>query len=213
MPPSRLIVTPTELERNRLRDAGARWDEIHVIGFGLVESAAGMAELLASSRSHATPVTLGDASPSVMLCGIAGTFDPRRFGVGQAIRVDQVRIDGIGIGNRLDGEFQSAASLGWHRDAPLRIDATSGGGGLTALSVAAAASGPREAADRRVRYPDAAIEDMETYSIAAICHAYRVDLTVIRGISNVVGDRRPEHWKIDQACQSIVATAAAMSLG
>jgi futalosine hydrolase len=40
---------------------------------------------------------------------------------------------------------------------------------------------------------------MEGFAVAAACALEGIPLRIVRGISNEVGDRRPEHWRIPAA--------------
>ena len=64
---------------------------------------------------------------------------------------------------------------------------------------AAAAARRGEAAARRDTYQDALAEDMEAFSVALACALHRVPVSVVRGISNVAGDRQRSNWKVEQA--------------
>lgn len=200
-----IVLVATDMEKNRLQSMLKNDAEIVVIGFGLVESAVGVADFI--RRQNFDP-----SSPRPLtLVGIAGTFDPDRFAVGTAIEIHAAMIDGIGVGNHVDEPFQSAADLGWPSHERIVINPNVDPANLV-LSVAAASAGPGEAAWRRQRFaPETstrpsdggpAVEEMETYSVARICQAFGVPLRVIRGISNVVGDRDKTNWRIDQACRA-----------
>jgi futalosine hydrolase len=49
------------------------------------------------------------------------------------------------------------------------------------------------------RYPEVVAEDMEGYAVALACRLENVPLVIVRGISNVVGDRLSENWQIPEA--------------
>lgn len=182
------IVVPTEFEKSRIEPLLRAKTSIRVIGFGLLESAIGTADILRDAKiEHLT------------LVGIAGTFDPGRYPIGTAVEVNLAIVDGIGVGNHLDHTFQSGTELGWSTNAVVPIT----DGEITALSVAAASAGFQEADWRRKRFPTASIEDMETASVAGVCQRFSVSLRVIRGISNVVGDRNSDNWQIEKACQAV----------
>ena len=52
---------------------------------------------------------------------------------------------------------------------------------------------------RRDRYPQAAAEDMEGFAVALACRHAGMELTIIRGISNLAGQRDVKQWVIDDA--------------
>lgn len=138
-----------------------------------------------------------------------------------AIVATSVVQHGVGVGEgRL---YQSAEKMGFNRfnsdlhlQTPDQITLQSSlmnedGGRVTGslrnlvgsfLSVMSASSCPEEAEERRLAYPDAMLEDMETYSIALACHTAGVPLIAIRGISNVAGDRDFANWNSKAAMQA-----------
>jgi len=204
-----LILIPTELERRFLQRWAHGFDRrgdcadvsknpvaVELCGFGLVAAAARTMQLIAERRPQ-----------RVVLIGVGGTLD-QSLRVGSAVEFGSVTVDGIGVGFG-DG-FQSAAAMGWSQwqdptsATPIgdRIDFSSGDGpGL--LSVCAASADARHAALRRQVYPDAVAEDMEGFGVAMACQLMRVPLRIVRGISNVAGDRDFKTWQIESAlCQA-----------
>ena len=75
------------------------------------------------------------------------------------------------------------------------------------LTVMAASAGPQDVAWRRQKFPTAGAEDMEGYAVATACHLAQVPLRIIRGISNVAGDRQQTEWRVAQALQSAAELA------
>ena len=194
-------MVPTALERRRLGDLdGPESAGVHVAvgGFGPVAAAAISAEHLAALRpSH------------VFLLGIAGTFVPERHPVGSALTFGRVAIEGVGAGE--GAALQGPRALGLpqcaanpegnaepiHDELPLH-QSTPGVEALL-LTVCAASDSPAMAEVRRARHPDAVAEDMEGFAVALACARAGVPLTVVRGISNVVGERDPRAWQISPA--------------
>ena len=115
--------------------------------------------------------------------GAAGTYDPDRHPVGSA---DHRRLDPVRRHRRRARapRHRSAAELGFADS-----DAIELGDGAELLSVAAAAGSPEEAAERQARHPAAAGEEMEGYAVAVAARLFGVGLTIVRGFSNVAGDR------------------------
>ncbi len=204
-----LVLIPTAAERRRIEDQGGLDPGlalVHVCGFGPVASAARTAELLARLRpAH------------VVLVGIAGTFDEARLPVGSALAFDSVAIEGIGAG---EGErLVGPAALGFPQwpggevGEPARVDdsillagrsrttdaGTSGGPVAQLLTTCAASASPDQARLRRARHPQALAEDMEGYAVALACALANVPVSIVRGASNVVGDRDPSRWRIPAA--------------
>ena len=117
-----------------------------------------------------------------MLVGAAGTYDPERHPVGSAVVAGRIRCDGIGAGPA------PATARPPSSGSPTPTRSTLGDG-AELLSVAAAAGSPAEAADRRARHPGAAGEEMEGYAVAVAARLCGVGLTIVRGFSNVAGER------------------------
>ncbi len=199
-----LILFPTELERRRFGDQGgidAELADVDLCGFGPVAAAARTAQLVAARRPA-----------RVLLVGIAGAYDLAEHPVGSAIEFGRAAIDGVGVG--VGDTFVPPPSLGFPQwpgqDAgeegaphPLAdVVPLSGPEGLHTellLTTCAASDTPELAAQRRERYPAAVAEDMEGFGVALACAFAGVPLRIVRGISNEVGDRRPEHWRIPAA--------------
>lgn len=202
-----LIIVPTAGEMTALsrrlksRRQTTGW-AFQLCGFGPIAAAARTAALISRYR------------PSrVLLAGIAGTFDENRFPIGTACRFDLVSCYGIGVGS---GEhFQSAQSLGWDQfsggDARPKVtdeialistfvgDIPCHGQLLTAC---AASANQLEADQRRRLFPAATAEDMEGFGVAMACALAGVPLQIVRGISNLVGDRKASAWKVDAALEA-----------
>lgn len=203
-----LVLVPTELERRALLALGGFEDaRVELAGFGPVAAAARSAQLL------------GRLAPArVVLVGIAGAFDPERHPIASALVLSAVALDGVGAGE--GAARKSAAELGFPHwpgsdDAcpepigdrlPLAFPAGSGAGLL--LTVAAASDSSAMARARRARFPAAVAEDMEGFGVAVACALERVPLTIVRGLSNAVGERDVRAWRIEPA----LAAARALAL-
>jgi len=207
--PRRLILVPTEMERRSLAlllapvmEQGCR---VALCGFGPVAAAARTAQLLAEH-----------APERVLLVGIAGSLDDR-LAVGAAYRFDRVACYGIGAGS--GGDFVSAGSLGWHQwpgdqgNAPIddliACGPGSGTGGGTdgsrsdlLLTVCAAAASAEDVRLRKQAFPAAMAEDMEGFAVAFACRLRGVPVDLVRGISNVAGDRDKSRWQVAAAVES-----------
>lgn len=220
-----LLLIPTRFELERLQGPLSRrgglppgWTA-HVCGFGQVAAAARTMQLLA--QMPPLPVD------QVLLVGIAGTLSPA-LAVGQAYWFDQVQQDGIGVGTpaAVGGgvdSFRPAAELGWsHWDGPPAREPVGDCLALTGddrpppscpaagqlLSVCAASATPAEAQGRRRRYPNAAAEEMEGFGVAVACRLAGVPLTIVRGISNVAGDRELAGWDVLSALDAVAEAIA-----
>ncbi len=219
-----LLLIPTAFERDRLRPmlqqaapellVSHNW-QIDLCGFGLVAAAARTSQLLAMSQPD-----------QVVLLGIAGSYG-ETLPVGSACRFDSVRCAGVGVGSLDKDDYQSAESLGWSQLTYPRaggleligdqLELSWGSGQPQTsqlanqmtnrrelLSVTGAAASPDAALRRAAMFPFAAAEDMEGYAVALACRIHGVPLSIVRGISNVAGDRVHANWQVTEALQSAV---------
>ena len=192
-----LVLVPTTLELARLEDLGGLGPTAIVApcGFGAVAAAARTAELL----ERLTPAR-------VILVGIAGAYDVKRDPLGSALEFGAVAITGIGVGEGRAhvpppelGFPQWPATEHPPRSAVFdRLELELRAGPLLLTTCAASAS-HEEARERSKRFPEARAEDMEGFSVALACSIAGVPLSIVRGISNAVGDRVSEHWSIPRA--------------
>ena len=196
----RLILVPTDVELRHLEDCGGFGPGralVEVCGFGPVASAARAAERLARLRPR-----------HVFLVGIAGSFDPARHPVGSALTFSRVALDGVGAGEGeelLGPERLGLAQWRSPSDASrpaiveeLPVHPRDGDAALL-LTVCSASDSEGMAAVRRRRHPEAVAEDMEGFAVALACSLADVPLTIVRGISNRVGDRHTKTWRVGDA--------------
>ena len=189
---------PTEIERQHLASQPRfnSYGACELCGFGPVAAAARTASQIAVHKPD-----------RVLLIGIAGTFDSTVLPVGGAAFFSRVRMHGIGVGS--DESFVPAEELGfqqWAGAGPedgtgdelmLTVPIQSGVGSL--LTVSAASASTQDARQRLQRYPGVVAEDMEGYAVALACRLDNVPLVIVRGVSNVVGDRLSANWQIREA--------------
>ncbi|HEY7258313.1 MAG TPA: hypothetical protein VH459_04550 [Gaiellales bacterium] len=131
----------------------------------------------------------------MLLAGAAGTYDPGRLPIGAALDAGAVAIDGIGAGGA------GPAALGFAESDV--IDLAGSGGEL--LSVAEAAATPAAAAERAVRHPAAVGEEMEGFAVAVAAALFGVPLRIVRGASNLAGDRNRSAWRMADALAAVRA--------
>lgn len=216
-----LVLIPTSFEKRIVEPQidpliGQVGGTLQLCGFGPVAAAAGTSQLIARHEpAH------------VWLVGIAGAIG-NRLQIGKAASFNEVACFGIGVGT--GNAFQTASSLGWHqcdsqddlsptgRDRSgdvLALDLVEGVSEidgecdrLQLLTCCAASDSPQDVEDRQRWFPDAVAEDMEGYGVALACSLAGVPLTVVRGISNVAGDRDKSRWKIDHALDAAAGLAS-----
>ena len=158
-----------------------------VCGFGLAAAGAGAAHAIATHRA--------EADSGVVLAGAAGTYDTGRLAIGAALDAGAVGIDGIGAGGA------GPAALGF---AETDVIALAGKGGEL-LSVAEAAATPADAAERAGRHPAAVGEEMEGFAVAVAATLFGVPLRIVRGASNVAGNRDHSSWRMADALAAVRA--------
>ncbi|MSQ43640.1 MAG: hypothetical protein EXR45_05465 [Chloroflexi bacterium] len=211
--------------------AGARTVDvtIEVCGFGLAASGVGAMNALARAERLFRPIGSDlcnapvEGHPATILIGIAGTYDVLRAPVGSVVIGTRATCDGIGAG--AGDDFVAAGAMGWSQGharkglhpvqdsidlATWPIEQLSHIGALDGiprggrvLSVAAASGSMVDAQNRRIRHAEALIEDMEAFAVALATRLSGGSLTVIRGVSNAVGDRDHRNWQTAAALGAV----------
>jgi len=197
-----LLLIPTEGEREQLLidvpTAKSLGCTIEVLGFGVVAAA-----------SRATALVAQHHPRRVILAGIAGTFDESRLAIGTAAEFGQVKL--CGVGRTTESETTSAAAIGWAHWHPSQGPALGDQLPLQpihptashALLTACAASGDIQTAKRRSDEFECAAEDMEGFSVAFACQQANVPLSIMRGLSNVVGVVDKSKWHVADAMNAL----------
>jgi len=195
-----LVLVPTRLELERLeRLGGFPGARVERCGFGPLAAAARTAQLLARRPAR-----------RVLLVGIAGTYRPRTAPVGSALRPGAVRLEGVGVSH--GSTLLTPSELGFPQweERGLRVGerlALAGGRGEL-LTVCAASGSPAEARRRARRHARAVLEDMEAFGVALAARLARVPLDVVRGVSNVAGERELLRWDVRGALRAAHALAS-----
>ncbi len=180
-----LILVPTAAEADLLGDGLP--GPVCVCGFGLAAAGAGAAHAIATHPAA--------AATGVVLAGAAGTYDTARLAIGDAVDAGSVRIEGIGAGG------SGPAELGFAETDVIGLE----GGGGELLSVAEAAATPAGAAARAGRHPAALAEEMEGFAVAVAASLFGAPLRIVRGASNLAGDRDHIGWRLADALQAVRA--------
>ncbi len=197
-----LILVPTAFELQHVQPAledavRAAGGEFAVCGFGPIAAGIVSAQLIAKHSPE-----------KVILVGIAGALNPKAA-IGTADCYSRIGCYGIGAGS--GSGFQSAGDLGWSQftdpesgeafNDTIELENAVGSEAML-LTVCAASANASDVAERLRRFPDAVAEDMEAFSVAMACKLARVPLVVIRGISNIAGDRNKANWEVDAALKA-----------
>lgn len=75
------------------------------------------------------------------------------------------------------------------------------------LTCCSSSASPEQAAARLQFCENAIAEDMEGFGVALACQLHQTPLTIVRGFSNLVSDRRHANWQIRDAMLSAAALA------
>ena len=192
---SKLVLIPTSLEQRVIEPiVQSRLDPdddvIALCGFGMIAAAARTAELLAHHRPD-----------RVFLCGIAGSIGST-LQVGDATAFSEVACYGIGAGTGVD--HKTANDMGWNQWPGIHdvIHLGTAKGPKRLLTVAAASNSIADVQLRVDRFPGAVAEDMEGFAVAMACQLADKPLTIVRGVSNIAGDRDTSNWEIASALTS-----------
>lgn len=210
-----LLLIPTDIERSwgsGLVESIAHKATVELCGFGPVVAGIRATQLIAHYRPE-----------RVLLIGIAGAIQAG-LEIGEAYEFDQVACYGIGVGSGLT--FQTASEMGWSQWPSHSLDSgvhsiadtirlsplasSSSESTRLLLSVCAASANAAEVAIHQQKFPQAMAEDMEGFSVAAACKLARVPLRIVRGISNVAGDREHKNWQAAAAMQAALQLAIAI---
>ena len=206
-----LLLVPSRLELDKLvpEAAGAElpwvWpDRRDAAGAEVLVASCGVGIALAGIEAMAR-LSLTQSN-SLLLVGLAGTFDETRAPVGSLLIGSSVSLHGIGVGEgrshrsladvggALADEARSAAGE-LALALPSQLEARTG----SLLSVAAGCADAEDARGRRARHPDCLAEDMESWAVARAAERAGASCTVLRGISNRAGDRDHAGWRVDEA--------------
>ncbi|WWP23561.1 futalosine hydrolase [Paenibacillus amylolyticus] len=174
----------------------------------------------ASATSDGPGPLAGAGSPAYMLvisAGIGGGF-PGRAGVGSLVVADaMVAAD---LGSQTPDGFLSVDELGFGSSivaadaelaARLRHELKRAGlavSGGTAVTVSTATGTAETAAELLRRVPDAATEGMEGFGVATAAQQFGVPALELRAISNAVGPRDRDAWRIKDALDALQAASS-----
>ncbi len=212
-----LLLVPSRLELDRLVPEAAAtlgpwaWPgRRDAAGGSVIVARCGVGVAVAGVRTAAFLASTGERS--VLLVGLAGSFDGQAAPLGTLLVADRVELHGIGVG---EGEaFRSLAEVGGvlaeeagPAAGPLELAEAPGVPGScgSLLSVTSASMDAGEASARLRRHPGVLGEDMESWPVARAAADAGAPCTVLRGLSNRVGDRDHARWRTDEAFSALRA--------
>jgi futalosine hydrolase len=166
-------------------------------GFGLAASGAGAAWAMGRYlREYTGPIR------HVILIGIAGTYDSITHAPGSAMLATGAQCQGISAGDKRWQQTPPRQGLSpvydevtFHLPVVKKPEIETG----LLLSVAAASASVTEAGERAAQFPGAVAEDMEAFAVGIAAHHYELPMSVIRGISNIAGDRDKTRWQVEES--------------
>ncbi|MDA8227429.1 MAG: futalosine hydrolase [Desulfitobacterium hafniense] len=196
-----LVMTAVEVEREAvMRGLGSdkRFD-VMVAGVGPIAAAVHTSKVLASNKYGL-----------VLSAGIGGGF-PGRAEVGSLVVANEIvaadlgvetlegfsRLDELGFGFTsicVDDSLMSKVALALHE---AKLPVITG----PIITVSTATGTAASAAEMSRRVPEAAAEAMEGYGVALAASSYGVPVLEIRAISNLVGPRDRNAWRIKEALE------------
>ncbi len=210
-------MTAVEVEREAVL-RGVRGDsrfEVLVAGVGPISAAVRTTTALAMANgSEASGFDL------VVSAGIGGGF-ANQADIGTIVVASEVIAADLGV-QTLDG-FSSIDELGFgtnrlqvEPDLSSRLVEALRAGGLTVgfgpiLTLSTATGTAATTAELAKRIPGASAEAMEGFGVAAAAYSRNVPFLEIRGISNRVGPRDRESWRIGEALAALEAACSHLS--
>ena len=190
-----LILVPTVFELSMLDLKPNRGRKVEICGFGPIGSGIGAYQKI----SQHVP-------KHVLLIGIAGSLHVHAQ-IGSAYTFKQVALDGVGADGEDELDLKQLPNVE-NSNVTDRLSMDSGNVFIQShqqnclfelLTVCQSTSDLSIVERRKAHFPEAVAEDMEGYSVALAAHALNVPLTIIRGISNIAGDRNKRNWQIREA--------------
>jgi futalosine hydrolase len=202
-----LVVVAVETEAAAIRPALPSGSDVRVLvgGVGPAASAAATSAALA-----------GQPADLVLSAGIGGGFAP--LSPGSVAVASCIAFADLGA-ETADG-FAHVSALGfgpagYDVDPQLAVELADRTGGRlgSILTVATVTGTEASTSDLLRRYPDAVAEAMEGAGVAAAAAVHGVRCAEIRAVSNVVGPRDREAWRIPDALEALGTAVAAIVAG
>lgn len=193
-----LLLIPTRMDMKQIFGVEhldeSPWDNV-------VIATCGLGQLLTAVNT--TRLLMLDAFDRCLLAGLAGTFEPDRVEVGQAVICRGFHQYGFGFTE--DGQIRSYSQTVIKQlvDADDYIPATWVPNIphvplVDSLSVMSASGDLEEAGNRHEWFGNMLIEEMEGYSAALACSQLQIPFGSVRGVCNIAGDRNHSHWEFEK---------------
>ena len=211
-----LLVAATSFEMEPAREllADEAGVDYLVCGVGLVESAFSLSRFLASSP---------EKFKAVILFGIAGAYMESVAGLLDLCLAEKEILADLGVcmndeitffespKMNVQVEFVLPAGILVHAEEILGDGGFRGKKG-TFVTVNCA-SGTRKRGMYLQENHQALCENMEGAAVVRVCHGFQVPCVELRCVSNMVIDRDPSQWLLEEACEKSGAAAACLVKG
>lgn len=176
-------------------------------GGALLDVLAGGVGPAAVAAATATALAVGDPYDLVVSAGIGGGFAPHAP-LGSVVVADAIVAADLGA-DTPDG-FLAVDELGFGRGVHLppaeltaRLAAATGAVLAPVLTVSTVTGTAARTAELTARHPRAAAEGMEGFGVAEAAAGFSLPCAELRAISNVVGPRDRDAWRIGAALESL----------
>lgn len=193
-----VLVAAWEPELTRFRalaaglDGAASWISMEPVGIGVVDAAAGTAELVARS------------SPSlVVFVGTCGSMRPE-LGIGDVVTAEQVTLVDLSGGAMLHPKTHEVPT-----DARLREALVAAGARPVRVANTLGVTTTDELAARVAAHGD--VKHLEAFGVVRACARAKVACGVVLGVANEVGARGRDQWKDNHVAASARAAEVAFA--
>lgn len=164
------------------------------------------------NAAHAVTLELSRARPSaIVVCGIAGAYPGSGLSIGQVVSAATETYGDLGATSPTG--FLDMAALGFptvagppplYNTFPMQLFPTTTRVPFVTMSSCTGTAAAAHAIESRT---GGAVENMEGAAVAHVAHLHGIPVGEVRAISNIVTDRDPRSWRIQDA-----ATAAQEAL-
>lgn len=192
-----LVCVATELEGAWLRERLADRADVTVVrtGVGPVNAA------------HAVTLALTRHRPSaIVVCGVGGAYPASGLSVGDVVCASEECYGDLGASS--PGGFLDMRALGFpviaapaplYNDLPLSVFPIEPRVKFVTVSTC---TGTAAAAAAIAARTGGGVENMEGAAVAHVAHLHGVPVGEVRGISNLVTDRDPGAWRLQEAARA-----------
>lgn len=174
---------------------GEKFD-VAVCGVGLLEFAVNLSAILAGHRYDC-----------VVQVGICGAYPGRGISIGDVVRVQSETVGDMGV-QEANGFFSPWSRIGGGDATLYREYGANLPASLAAIRTVSGISvncctGTKEMSCDRVSLFDVDVESMEGAALHAVCNRFGIPGFEFRAVSNIVSDRDPSTWKINEALTAL----------